>query len=183
MVLCLRGSDPFLQQTLENVLRQDYPRYSVRVVIDSYEDPAWQVVVQVVARSPAITPEVVVLTDRLETCSLKCSALVQVLSDLDESYEILALLDADTLPHPTWLRELATPLADPMIGASTGNRWYMPTMVSRGHVGSSSDGTRLPSCRCIGIEYRGEERWRSRPRPCGKPTLPIVGQRLFAKIR
>ena len=33
---------------------------------------------------------------------------------------------ADTIPHRTWLRELAAALADEQVGAATGNRWYMP---------------------------------------------------------
>jgi hypothetical protein len=44
----------------------------------------------------------------------------------------LAQLDADTIPHPLWLRELATALADPQVGAATGNRWYMPQRPSVG---------------------------------------------------
>jgi hypothetical protein len=45
---------------------------------------------------------------------------------LDASVEFIALLDADTIPHPSWLRELATALSDPRVGVATGNRWYMP---------------------------------------------------------
>ena len=45
---------------------------------------------------------------------------------------MVALVDADTTPHPSWLRELAAPLADPHVGAATGNRWYMPETSSWG---------------------------------------------------
>ena len=38
----------------------------------------------------------------------------------------MALLDGDTIPHATWLRELAAPLQDPRVGVASGNRWYMP---------------------------------------------------------
>jgi cellulose synthase/poly-beta-1,6-N-acetylglucosamine synthase-like glycosyltransferase len=38
----------------------------------------------------------------------------------------VALVDADTIAHSTWLRELATALDEPRIGAATGNRWYFP---------------------------------------------------------
>jgi hypothetical protein len=70
------------------------------------------------------------LTARRETCSLKCSSLRQAVSELDASYEAIALLDADTVPHRTWLRELAAPLADDEVAAATGNRWYMPACTS-----------------------------------------------------
>jgi cellulose synthase/poly-beta-1,6-N-acetylglucosamine synthase-like glycosyltransferase len=126
VVLCLRGADPFLPACVEALLKQDYPSYDVKVVVDCREDAAWAVVEEVVDRSGATNVEIVPLTQRRETCSLKCSSVVQAVSRLDASYEVAALVDADTVPHPTWLRELVAPLADPRIGAATGNRWYMP---------------------------------------------------------
>jgi glycosyltransferase involved in cell wall biosynthesis len=132
VILCLRGSDPFLSTCLEGILHQDYPRYDVRIVIDSPDDPAWETVAQAVARSGRTDVRVRPLTERRPTCSLKCSSLLQAVSELDTSYEVIALLDADTTPHRTWLRELVAPLADVRVAAATGNRWYMPASVSWG---------------------------------------------------
>lgn len=132
VVLCLRGPDPFLPACLEAILQQDYPEYDLRVVVDSAEDPAWKTVAEVVASKVAANVQVRPLTARRETCSLKCSSVLQAVSELDASYEAVALLDADTVPHRTWLRELVAPLADPRVGACTGNRWYMPAVISWG---------------------------------------------------
>jgi hypothetical protein len=55
-----------------------------------------------------------------------------VVGGLDDSFKVVALLDADTLPHATWLRELVAPLLDEGVGAATGNRWYMPEQLSVG---------------------------------------------------
>src|SRR5262249_11860805 len=63
---------------------------------------------------------------RRSTCSLKCSALVQAVSELDQDHEVVAFIDADVIPHRTWLRELVAPLDQPGVGATTGNRWYAP---------------------------------------------------------
>lgn len=131
-ILCLRGSDPFLTRCVEALLDQDYPRYDVKVVVDDPGDPAWRVVEEVVERRAAEHVTIEPLTQRRDTCSLKCSSVVQAVRSLDESVEIVALLDADTVPHRTWLRELATALADERVGAATGNRWYMPDQVSWG---------------------------------------------------
>ena len=130
VILCLRGPDPFLRTCVQALLSQDYPRYDVRVVVDARSDPAWTQVEEALATYPATNLSIEPLTQRRDTCSLKCSSLVQAIASLDNSYEVVALLDADTIPHPTWLRELVTPLADPGVGASTGNRWYMPVAVS-----------------------------------------------------
>ncbi len=126
VILCLRGSDPFLPACVEALLDQDYPDYDVRVVVDHRDDPAWRVVEESVRRSGATNVEIFPLSDRRETCSLKCSSVLQAIAGLDESYEAVALLDADTVPHRRWLRELVAPLADAKVGAATGNRWYMP---------------------------------------------------------
>ena len=132
VILCLRGTDPFLPACLQAILQQDYPNYDLRVVVDSREDPAWMTVDRVVARCGATNVTVRPLTTRRETCSLKCSSLCQAVSELDASYETIALLDADTVPHRTWLRELVAPLAHDEVAAATGNRWYMPASASWG---------------------------------------------------
>ena len=132
VVLCLRGKDPFLDDCIESLLRQDYPDYQVHVVIDHESDPALSVVEACVDRLETNNIKVEILKDRRETCSLKCSSLLHALSRLGDSVEVVALVDADTSPHRTWLRELVAPLLDEDVGAATGNRWYMPTNPSIG---------------------------------------------------
>lgn len=126
VVLCVRGLDPFLPRCLEAILDQDYPDFELRIIVDHALDPARSIVDEIVSQRPA--PNVVVqeLIHRRQTCSLKCSSLVQAVETCDESIAMIAQLDADTVPHRTWLRELATALADRRVGAATGNRWYMP---------------------------------------------------------
>lgn len=130
VVLCLRGSDPFLVDTLHAVFDLDYPRFDLRVVVDGRSDPAWRIVEDVVRARGATNVTIEPLEARLDSCSLKCSSVVQTVARLDDSYEVIALLDADTIPHHTWLRELVAPLADPAVGGATGNRWYMPHPLS-----------------------------------------------------
>lgn len=126
VILCLRGMDPFLPRCLAAIAQQDYPRFEVRVVVDRQGDPAWSAVERAIADHPSCAMTVTPLEARQETCSLKCSSLVQAATDIGDRVQFLAQLDADTIPHRSWLRELATALADEHIGAATGNRWYMP---------------------------------------------------------
>jgi GT2 family glycosyltransferase len=130
VVLCLRGTDPFLADTIDAVLDQDYRRFDLRMVVDDRHDPAWRVAEEVVERRRANNVRIEPLEARLDSCSLKCSSILQAVSRLDDSYQVVALLDADTIPHRTWLRELVAPLADNGVGAATGNRWYMPRPAS-----------------------------------------------------
>jgi cellulose synthase/poly-beta-1,6-N-acetylglucosamine synthase-like glycosyltransferase len=130
IVLCLRGGDPFLPECLQAALSLDYPHYELLVIVDHRNDPAWLQVERAVTEQGATNIRIQALREPLSTCSLKCSSLLQAVEQLADSCQILAQLDADTIVHPSWLRELAGALADPLVGAATGNRWYMPQRVS-----------------------------------------------------
>jgi len=135
VILSVRGIDPHLEACLRGILQQDYPNYHLHVVVDSEKDPALPVLKQVLTDYPAGLATIDFLQERSSTCSLKCSALVQAIRTLDESFEMIALIDADTIPHPSWLRELATALSNPNVGAATGNRWFRPKQPTLGSLG------------------------------------------------
>jgi cellulose synthase/poly-beta-1,6-N-acetylglucosamine synthase-like glycosyltransferase len=127
VILSLRGADPFLPDCLLALLNQNYPAYSVHIIIDSREDEAWDIVDKTLYNFGATIPvKVSALQEKRPSCSLKCSALIQAIADLEHDCEIVALVDADTLTHSNWLRELVSPFSDPTVGATTGNRWYVP---------------------------------------------------------
>lgn len=132
VILSLRGPDPFVHRCLQGLLTQDYPDYTAYIVVDHPEDPVLAVVEEAVTQFDAGNVEVQFLTERHKTCSLNNSSLVQVLRRLDASYDVVATIDGDALPHKTWLRELVEPLADERFGAATGNRWYMPVEKNMG---------------------------------------------------
>jgi cellulose synthase/poly-beta-1,6-N-acetylglucosamine synthase-like glycosyltransferase len=132
VVVCLRGGDPFLHRCVDAVLRQDYPRYRVLFVVDHECDPALGILRASLAQTNPSNHEVQFLSQPRSTCSLKCSSLVQAYRSLLPETEFLAQLDADTIPHRSWLRELATGLAEENIGAVTGNRWYAPENPTQG---------------------------------------------------
>lgn len=126
VLLCLRGADPRLSICLDRLMSQDHPNFEVRVVVDSRKDPAWPIVQAAIERHGGERLRAWPLKQRLRTCGLKNSSLVQLLDQLDASFEAIALADADLESHPTWLRELVAPLADPSIGLTFGNRWFLP---------------------------------------------------------
>jgi cellulose synthase/poly-beta-1,6-N-acetylglucosamine synthase-like glycosyltransferase len=126
VILCLRGADPFLPHCLRSLVQQNYPQYDLKLVVDSLADPAWQIAHNTINELQATNVQISPLKIIRNSCSLKCSSLVQGVTELDDSYEVVALVDADTVVHPNWLRELVTPLNHPKIGATTGNRWYIP---------------------------------------------------------
>jgi cellulose synthase/poly-beta-1,6-N-acetylglucosamine synthase-like glycosyltransferase len=131
IILCLRGSDPFLERCIAGLRELDYPNFEVVLVVDSPSDPANDLINKHLQDNWSNTTRVY-LESRLTTCSLKCSSLLQGLKVACPSSEFIAMIDADTVPHKSWLRELASALQPSDIGAVTGNRWYMPQNDSMG---------------------------------------------------
>ncbi len=127
VILCLRGADPFLHNCLRSLLQQNYPQYDLKLIIDSQEDPAFKIASETINQLGATNVQINILRAVRYNCSLKCSSLIQAVSDLDNAYPVIAFIDADTVVHPNWLRELVTPLLDDKVGLTTGNRWYVPT--------------------------------------------------------
>jgi hypothetical protein len=141
VLLPIRGADPSLAGCLQGLLNQDYPCYDIRIIIDSLKDPAWKLVHQILGadggtdfKSLLHQPSVHVspLQRPRMTCGLKSSALLQAIGTLDESCQVVALIDADVIPYRSWLRDLVRPLANPKVGATTGIRWFMPDATAWG---------------------------------------------------
>jgi cellulose synthase/poly-beta-1,6-N-acetylglucosamine synthase-like glycosyltransferase len=132
VVLCVRGADETLARCLDGLLGQDYSPYEIVIVVDDESDPGMSVVRRILERTGAVNVRLEALTQRSGGCSLKCSALIQAVSGLDESVAVVAFIDADAVPHRTWLRELIAPLGDAHVGAATGVRWYAPSFATWG---------------------------------------------------
>jgi cellulose synthase/poly-beta-1,6-N-acetylglucosamine synthase-like glycosyltransferase len=132
VLLPIRGADPSLASCLRGLLNQDYPRYAIRIIIDSREDPAWNLVHDILGKEGDPRVQVSLLQTRRPTCGLKSSALLQAIGTLDPSCQAVVLIDADVIPYRSWLRDLVLPLTDPKVGATTGIRWFMPTPASWG---------------------------------------------------
>ena len=127
VVLSLRGADPSLRDCLNGLLAQDYPEYSVWIIVDSREDPAWDALhVLLAGQALSVPVRIQVLHAPRPTCSLKMSALLQAAAAIGPTSHVLALIDADVAPASDWLRSLVTPLLAPDVGATTGIRWYTP---------------------------------------------------------
>ena len=132
VIVYLRGTDALLSKCLRSLLNQNYPQYDLKLVIDNEQDPAWNIVTETLSQETAQNVQISPLRIASPNCSLKCSSLVQAVSELDDSYKVVASVDADVVVHSNWLRELVSPLAHPNVGATTGNCWYVPTGKSLG---------------------------------------------------
>lgn len=124
--LPLRGADPCLAEALGSLLNQDYPEFEIRIIVDGETAPARRVVEAVVKSRGARNVTIEPLRAPSATCSRYAAALAQYLNSLDDSVELVAFADADMIVPPDWLRHMAAALADPRVGGTLGNRWYLP---------------------------------------------------------
>ncbi len=130
IILCVRGSDPSLRGCLSGLVQQDYPNYEIHVVADDQFDPALQTTRSYFASQELSPPKIHVLTGHSDSRSLKCSAIIGAISELDDAIEVIALIDADAVADRNWLNDLVRPLAGNLVGATTGNRWFSPARKS-----------------------------------------------------
>jgi hypothetical protein len=138
VIMSLRGGDDSLRDTLDGLAAQNYPNYRLRLVIDNRDDEVNRVVRSWRRSHPGVAIQVEYLREPLRQCTLKCSAVHQVLTDeakhdraagqdaADRRDGVVVLIDGDSDPYPNWLRDVVAPLADRDVGGVTGNRWYYP---------------------------------------------------------
>jgi cellulose synthase/poly-beta-1,6-N-acetylglucosamine synthase-like glycosyltransferase len=129
ILLPLKGLDPELRECLRRFLSQDYPDYELHIVIHDENDPALPVVQEVIAEMKATNVRYELFREEFDPLRLRSanSKTVQGVRGLDGSFEMIASVSGSLLTHPGWLYELLEPMVrDARVGATFGNRWYMP---------------------------------------------------------
>ncbi len=123
VIVPCKGIEYGFTENIEGFFTQEYPTYELIFVVDSTEDPAYEVLQQHIKNTPSAH---LVLTHPISGCSGKVAALLTGLAVLEKT-EVLVFADSDIKPDPQWLQNIVTPLQDETIGATTGYRWYFPS--------------------------------------------------------
>ena len=119
-----RGLEPGLAENLRPLLTQAYPRYEVLFVFDTADDPAIEVVAQLIGDIKVAARTIIAgpATDSGQ----KVHNLRVAVTEIDPESEVIVFVDSDARPEKSWLKQLVAPLADETLGASTGYRWFLP---------------------------------------------------------
>ncbi len=162
VILCVRGCDPTLAECVKRVLQLDYSNFVFRIVADHAEDPALPVVRNLIQNQSDVDAQILILDKPEElTASLKCGALVHGIRSVLDEVEVVALIDADTFPHSSWLSELVAPFENSKVGASTGIRWYTPNEKLGTMVRSLWNAAAIVQMYCYKIAWGGSLAFRS----------------------
>lgn len=126
VVLPVRGQDPYLARCISSILDQDYPNFTLRIIVDSESDPSVSIVDHAVSLHSIEQVQVEYLSNARKTCGAKNSALIQVTESLAPEDSAVVVVDSDVIAYPGWLSDLMQPLSHPEVGVSTGVRWFTP---------------------------------------------------------
>jgi hypothetical protein len=124
----VKGLDLGLEDNLAALFQLDYPHYSLVFIVESEDDPAVPIVDRLVAQ--ASVPCRRVVAGISGDSGQKVHNLRVATSKVYSHGEVLAFVDADARPHPSWLRKLVSLLGQRRVGASTGYRWMVPERLS-----------------------------------------------------
>lgn len=119
-----RGVEPGLADNLRPLLTQNYPHYEVLFVFDSADDPAIQVVEELIGRENPRSR--IVIAGPATDSGQKVHNLRVATTKIAPESEVLVFVDTDARPGKNWLKQLVAPLADESLGASSGYRWFIP---------------------------------------------------------
>ncbi|MCA9049715.1 MAG: glycosyltransferase, partial [Planctomycetaceae bacterium] len=126
VILCLKGTDPFLDRCLHGLATQNYPQYGVTIVVDSEQDEALEPVLELQKKYGDDRLNVTFRRHLFPTCSRRASSLLSGFDCLNDDVDVVVLCDGDTVPHSNWLADLVQPLVAARGTAVSGNRWYAP---------------------------------------------------------
>lgn len=101
VIIAVKDDNPYLRQSVETTLKQDYPDFEI-IVVPDYPLEGYDPRVRVVPSGPELP------------------AVKRNLGAKVATGEILAFLDDDAYPYGNWLREMAANFANPAVGAVGG---------------------------------------------------------------
>jgi cellulose synthase/poly-beta-1,6-N-acetylglucosamine synthase-like glycosyltransferase len=120
----VKGHSPFLADFFRRLRAQDYPNARIIVIVESASDPAFAAATAA-QEGLGLTMTLVVAGASVET-GQKVWNLEAGLRHVHGDDDIVATVDADTLPAATWLRRLVAPIVAGRAEATSGYRWLVP---------------------------------------------------------
>ncbi|MBU0499549.1 MAG: hypothetical protein KJ558_06910 [Gammaproteobacteria bacterium] len=138
LILPLTGASPGLSALLHSINTQSISCRRLIISVESHEDPAYH---QAMALAEGFSfPVEVVIAGYAVRCGQKCWNQVEALERINQSDEVIVLLDADIRPQRWWLSALISPILDGRADIVTGYRWPVLDHSSfGGHVIASID--------------------------------------------
>jgi GT2 family glycosyltransferase len=124
VIVAVKNASDVSRAFFGRLRHQAYPDYRIIAAVESEEDPAFAMVMEESKRPGA--PFRTVVAGQSERTGQKVWNLLAALDAIEDGDEIVAFVDADTLPAPEWLSRLVAALVNTGHDAVTGYRWIVP---------------------------------------------------------
>ena len=124
VIVAVKNASEVSRAFFGRLRHQAYPDYRIIAAVESEEDPAFAMVTEESKRPGA--PLRTVVAGQSGRTGQKVWNLLAALDAIEPSDEIVAFVDADTLPAPEWLARLVAALVNTGRDAVTGYRWIIP---------------------------------------------------------
>ncbi|MCD6074752.1 MAG: hypothetical protein K0Q70_1635 [Rhodospirillales bacterium] len=108
-----RENPDMLKETLDSIARLDYPDFEALVIVNNTPEEAYWQPIESHCRALGPRFKFVFLP---QVAGFKAGALNAALPHMAEEAKVIALLDADYVVDPNWLKDLVPLFADPKIG-------------------------------------------------------------------
>jgi ceramide glucosyltransferase len=135
VILPCKGLDPGFKENMQALVAQDYPDLEFIFVVATTDDPAYgalnEILHHVATENPGLRCKVSIAGIR-QNRAQKLTNQLAALEQVAERTELLVFVDSDTRPDPGFIRRLVSPLQEPVVGATTGYRWYHPQQPAMG---------------------------------------------------
>jgi cellulose synthase/poly-beta-1,6-N-acetylglucosamine synthase-like glycosyltransferase len=123
-----KGIDLGLADNLRCVLQQDYPKYRVRFIVDSADDPA-RAVIEKLTSQTAVSCELLV-AGTCNDCGQKVHNLCYATAELPDDVALLVFFDSDARPAPDAVTRFVNCCCRGGLQVATGYRWFVPQHVT-----------------------------------------------------
>jgi cellulose synthase/poly-beta-1,6-N-acetylglucosamine synthase-like glycosyltransferase len=124
VIVAVKNASEVSRAFFDRLRHQAYPDYRIIAAVESEEDPAFAMLTEESKRpgSPLRT----VVAGQSGRTGQKVWNLLAALDAIEDRDEIVAFVDADTLPELEWLSRLVAALVNTGRDAVTGYRWIIP---------------------------------------------------------
>ncbi len=124
VIVAIKNASGLACAFIGRLRRQDYPDYRIIAAVESEDDSAFAMLEEESQRPGP--PLQIVVAGQSERTGQKVWNLLAALGAIEDRDEIVAFIDADTLPTPEWLPRLAAALVNTGREAVSGYRWIIP---------------------------------------------------------
>jgi cellulose synthase/poly-beta-1,6-N-acetylglucosamine synthase-like glycosyltransferase len=124
VIVAVKNASDVSRAFFGRLRHQAYPDYRIIAAVESEEDPAFAMIMEESKRPGP--PLRTVVAGQSGRTGQKVWNLLAGLDAIEPSDEIVAFVDADTLPAPEWLSRLVAALVNTGRDAVTGYRWIIP---------------------------------------------------------